>query len=77
MYLINKLAPLGWFVIQRKHVQVGGGGQARLHHSNKRLLGDTCDLRTQHSQRLHQRNYIKKLSDYVRNIKHSGLHCFC
>lgn len=44
MYLINKL---GWFVVQRKHVQVCGGGQARFHHSNQRLLGDTGDLRTQ------------------------------
>lgn len=49
MYLVNKLGPLGWLVIQKKHVQVGGGGQARFHHGNQRLLGDTCDLRTQRS----------------------------
>lgn len=53
MYLINKLAPLGWFVLQRKHVQVCGGGQARFHHSNQRLLGDTGDLRTQRWRRSH------------------------
>lgn len=46
MYLINKHAPLGWFAVHREHVQVGGGGEARLHHGNKGLLGDTCDLRT-------------------------------
>lgn len=44
MYLIYKHAPLCWFAVQWEDVQVSSGGEARLHHRNQGLLGDTCDL---------------------------------
>ena len=43
-YLIYKHALLGWFAAQWENVQVSGGGEAGLHHSNQGLLRDTCDL---------------------------------
>lgn len=45
-YLVYKQAPLGWIVVQGEDVQVSSGGEARLHHGNKRLQRDACDLRS-------------------------------
>lgn len=72
MYLINKHAPLGWFAFQWEDVQVSSGGEARLHHRNKGLLRDACDLRTDGKAPSHPHSSI---SLYVDNGSNKYVLC--
>lgn len=59
VYLIDKHASLGWFVVQWEDVQVSSGGETRLHHRNQGVLRNACDLKSNNQKSVTFQSFFK------------------